>query len=367
MKELRKKTDYYWNHCTPKLDEDICHSIRNKTLQKIEAESASSFRRAKDPAKKRVFLRTASIAASAAILIIAFFSINHLSKDNTLNDIIASTEQIYEEENEQVTLIMSNSERIHLDSEALISYSVDGSFKVGLNTFPGEEKSEEAYNRLLVPKGKRSELRLSDGTKIWVNSGSKVIFPTVFKKNKREIYVDGEVYMEVAHDAGKPFFVNTEGFELKVLGTAFNIFAYKENSKREVALVNGKVSITDKNNKSINMVPNKLVSIENNRIIGEETIDAENYKAWVDKILILNGESLESILNRLNMMYNVRIVCDSSLKAEELYGKFNLNNDIEEILDYLKIMLPVSFYKENGIIHLTREEKKPMSNLIYLP
>ncbi|MDD4516306.1 FecR family protein [Massilibacteroides sp.] len=359
MKDKRKKIVYYWENCDPVGNEEITNSIRNKTLRKIEAESNLSPLPENKKSQKRI-LRTAiiSIAASAAILVAAVLSFNLLSKDTSFEEMIVSTEYLSTTENDQVTLVMSDLKTIHISSETQIAYSPDGSFKIGSEKPINQEETnfsaEKIYNRLIVPKGKRSELILSDGTKIWVNSGTKVIFPTVFKQDKREIYVDGEVYMEVAHNAKKPFYVNTEGFDIKVLGTAFNVFAYKENNAREVALVNGKVEITDGNNKSIEMIPNELVLFEKDNIIMKESVKAEDYKAWVNKILILNGEKLSAILNRLSLMYNTKINCDPSLSEEELYGKFDLNNNIEEVIDYLKIMLPISSYKENGTFYLQR-------------
>ncbi len=87
---------------------------------------------------------------------------------------------------------------------------------------------EHSFNQLIVPNGKRSTLALEDGTKMWINAGSRVIYPNKFKKNKREIYVDGEVYMEVARDEERPFVVKTNMLDVQVLGTSFNVMAYKK-------------------------------------------------------------------------------------------------------------------------------------------
>ena len=89
----------------------------------------------------------------------------------------------------------------------------------------------------------RSSLTFSDGTKIWVNSGSKVIYPVSFEKKKREIYVEGEVYLDVTHDTSWPFVVRTQQVDVKVLGTSFNVSAYKDDSNMQVTLVEGKVEV----------------------------------------------------------------------------------------------------------------------------
>lgn len=94
-----------------------------------------------------------------------------------------------------------------------------------------EDDIKEEYNQIIVPKGKRSQIVLADNSKIWINSGSKVIYPRAFEGKYREIYVEGEVYLNVTHDTSKPFIVNTSGFEVRVLGTSFNISAYKNRGK----------------------------------------------------------------------------------------------------------------------------------------
>lgn len=76
---------------------------------------------------------------------------------------------------------------------------------------------------MVIPRGKRSVLTFSDGSKVWVNAGTRVIYPTEFEKDKREIYVDGEIYIEVARDEERPFYVRTKDMNVRVLGTKFNV------------------------------------------------------------------------------------------------------------------------------------------------
>ena len=91
---------------------------------------------------------------------------------------------------------------------------------------------------MIVPKGRRaSHLVLEDGSKVWVNSGSTFRFPTTFEKNKREVYVDGEIYIEIAKDAERPFFVKTSEMSVRALGTRFNVMAYHDELAQSVVLV----------------------------------------------------------------------------------------------------------------------------------
>lgn len=102
-----------------------------------------------------------------------------------------------------------------MDNNAQVVYSATGQVQVNSNKL-AEDDSKEEYNQIIVPKGKRSQIVLADNSKIWINSGSKVIYPRTFEGKYREIYVEGEVYLNVTHDTSKPFIVNTSGFEVRV-------------------------------------------------------------------------------------------------------------------------------------------------------
>ena len=133
---------------------------------------------------------------------------------------------------DEVTLITSK-EQLNLDENAFIKYTKEG--KVAVNSQKVEEEKEEGgkvaeleeYDQLLVPAGKRAKIELSDGTLVTVNSQSKVIYPRRFKGETRTIYAQGEVFLEVAHDKKHPFIVEANGFNLRVLGTKFNISNYE--------------------------------------------------------------------------------------------------------------------------------------------
>lgn len=144
--------------------------------------------------------------------------------------------------------MVSDQKKIELDNNAQIVYSATGQVQVNSNKLVEDDIKEE-YNQIIVPKGKRSQIVLADNSKIWINSGSKVIYPRAFEGKYREIYVEGEVYLNVTHDTSKPFIVNTSGFEVRVLGTSFNISAYKNQEKAAVVLVEGSVNV--KTNKII--------------------------------------------------------------------------------------------------------------------
>lgn len=363
--EEQEKTRFFWEHCMPDIHPEINDSIQEKTFRKIEAEGERHSAAGRNPFKT-VVLTLTSIAASVAILFTSLHIYKEVSGQEDFKQIVAALESLPAEEAEEVTLVVSDKEQHTLQSDVQISYAPNGNVSVNSRELEPvkeeevkeieESSSSAAYNQLIVPKGKRSQLILSEGTKVWVNSGTKVVYPRVFNKKKREIYVEGEVYLEVTPDATRPFYVNTDGFEIKVLGTAFDVFAYKQMDVSKVALVKGSVEIIDREKRQMRMVPNELVLLEQNNITEKKTVDAADYIAWIGGVMILNGEHLSQLAERLSLLHGKRIICDSSLDNEQVYGKLDLRDNLDDIIDFIRSMIPLSVQEKDEVLYLTREK-----------
>ncbi len=111
--------------------------------------------------------------------------------------------------------------------------------------FKTDESVELVMNEMIAPNGQISEFILSDGTHVWLNSGTTIKFPSRFSNNKRDIYLEGEAYFEVTENKKMPFFVYSGKMVTKVLGTEFNVRAYSDNKNLETTLINGSVEIQD--------------------------------------------------------------------------------------------------------------------------
>lgn len=359
----KDKLSFFWEHCLPEDADDVTASVREKTLQKIKERTNSQVLPPKKKKLYRLSITIASIAASVAILLSIPHTLKMLSHQEDIKHVVAIMDILPLEETDDVVLVMSDQEKLELASDVKIAYTPEGSVSVNSEEFQSvkdiqnkeQGSSHKLYNQLIVPKGKRSQLLLSDGTKVWVNSGTKVIYPRVFSEKKREIYVDGEVYLEVTPDVKRPFYVNTEGFEVKVLGTSFDVFAYKQMPVSRVVLVNGSVEIKDNHNTQMKMIPNELVEFNQNSITEKRTVNAADYKAWIDGLMILNGDRLHLLAERLSLLFGTKIICDSSLDNEQVYGKLDLRDNLDEIIEYIKLMIPLSAREENGVIYLKRE------------
>lgn len=318
------KLDFLWNQCFPPETEET--DIWEKVQNKINADSTSVSHIKKSGKSIQWFsiMRYSLAAASVAMLIgITCFLLMNDEERHDLNKIAQSLQTEIPQDIKEVTLVVSDQKKIELDNNAQVTYSATGQVQVNSNKLT-EDDGKEAYNQIIVPKGKRSQIVLADNSKIWINSGSKVIYPRTFEGKYREIYVEGEVYLKVAHDASKPFIVNTSGFEVSVLGTSFNISAYKGQEKATVVLVEGSVNVKDQQNRHIKMAPNEKVELSQAGITGKAKVDARDYISWIDGIWTLQGESLKQVLQRLQDYYGQNIRCDAAVENEQMFGKLYL-------------------------------------------
>jgi hypothetical protein len=346
----------------PEQEQSVVDSISKKVFREIQKAAELSTMAVK---KKNAvyYLTVTSIAASIAVLLVwAGWQEVENFYPKSMKQIAIEMASMQLEETDDVLLLVSNTKKLQLTTGAQISYSSEGDISIisEKSMFLNEQKpgksNEDSYNQLLVPAGKRSQVQLSDGTRIWVNAATKVIYPRIFNDKKREIYVDGEVYLEVTPDKDRPFYVNTERFDVKVLGTSFDVFAYKHTSTNHVVLAEGAVEIEDIQNNQIRMFPDELVIIGKNGIKGKKAAHANDYKNWIDREMALNGDYLNQIVKRLSFWYGKEIVCDSLLNDGQLYGKLYLTENIYDMIDYIKLMIPLCAYEKEGIIYLKREK-----------
>lgn len=213
-------------------------------LKKVIAPAASH--------NKRIILWSASIAATIALVfgIVWMKNVDHTQEPN-IRYVAQLTNSNTENSNaKDIRLILSEEKQVTLEDkkETVISY-LNNEIKIDEEkTVPKNEAA--AFNQLITPYGKRGTLVLEDGTKIWLNARSRIIYPTQFSDHQREVFVEGEVYFDVTPDKKRPFIVKTDRINVQVLGTKFAISAYKEEKQSHVVLASGTVNVyTDQNKK----------------------------------------------------------------------------------------------------------------------
>ncbi|MDD2381079.1 MAG: FecR domain-containing protein [Mariniphaga sp.] len=238
---------------------------------------------------------------------------------------------------EEIALKKDNS-TIALNDSANQVIVNDSIFDLAQKSEAGNE--EFVMNEVIIPYGKKSELLLADGTKVWVNAGSRLAFPSKFTKSTREVYLEGEACFEVTRNDNQPFIVKTGNINVKVLGTHFNISAYPTDETIETILLKGSVAVErpgslGRRKNEIILKPNQKASFvkgEEKLSVSEES-DADFYIAWTYGWLKYNKESLLSVLRKVERYYNISIQLPSNYPGDDLItGKLDLKESLEEVM-----------------------------------
>lgn len=324
----------------------------SQIILRIEKEDRKSSR-------KIYLFRFYKITAVAAALLICFYISKRLYFTEQLDDLENYISQISDSihSSNQVQILLSETEKVDVDKDSIgITYTSNGEIRIDKDICrKGEEKQEalkEEFNQIIVPKGKSSFLTLSDGTTMNINSDTRVIYPRVFTGKQREIYVEGEIYLNVTKNKEKPFIVKTSKFEVEVLGTSFNVSAYKNEIQGEVVLVHGSVKLRDTRKNEIALKPNNLVTV-NGGIAGKvEYVNAEDYIAWTNGLMISHSETLAKIFQKLNRFYGSTIIVHPTVSAVLIDGKLDLKQSLPDLIRLISVAVPIDCQEKNGIYYI---------------
>lgn len=209
-----------------------------------------------------------------------------------------------------------------------------------------------------VEKGQKANIILPDGSKVWVNSDSKLVYGSRFTAKERILELEGEAYFEVAPDKNRPFIVETRDLSVKALGTSFDVKSYKEDNCVSTVLMTGKVEVWSENEK-LYLEPNQRILFDKStgKMEKSKVTDAAGFSSWMYNVLNFEEETFENIVRTLQRLYNTRIVFESeSLKKYRFTGSPG-NTSLESILQILSLTSPLSYEVKDSMIIL-RENKK---------
>ena len=196
------------------------------------------------------------------------------------------------------------------------------------------------YHKVVVPRGGEYNLKLADGTNVWMFAESEIRFPTRFEGNKREVYLSGEAYFEVHHDPVHPFYVKTKSLDVKVLGTSFNVKAYNNMEVVETSLVEGLVSVKD-NVLRPNM---QAVFHKNTGDFSYRKINGESYRLRKERVFVFDEERLDDILQEMARWYDFEIFYQNPEMADKRFGfKLEKYEHVDTLLDILELTGEVRF------------------------
>ncbi|QGY45213.1 DUF4974 domain-containing protein [Maribellus comscasis] len=198
-------------------------------------------------------------------------------------------------------------------------------------------------NEIVSPVGSRTSLELADGTKVWLNHGSKLLYPQNFEGKNRTVTLVGEGYFDVAHNPKKPFIVKTDRINVTALGTRFNVKAYSDDKTVSATLKSGKIEVKSSKNK-ITMKPNQHLKLGlNNEKFKVQNVDPEKYISWKDGKLIFEDDNIENIVKRLSRWYDVDIeIIDPEIKDLTYTATF-IDEPLFQILEMLAVVTPIKY------------------------
>ena len=250
---------------------------------------------------------------------------------------------------EGAILTLADGSRVVLDSlgDGLVA-TQNGSqviLKNGQVTYDGSGAAKAAmvYNTISTPRGRQYQLKLEDGTLVWLNAASSISYPTQFSGPERKVSITGEAYFEVASDKTKPFIVKTISDEIHVLGTSFNVNAYEDEKMVRTTLVSGRVKIGN-----IELNPGQAYS--KGKIIAA---NIEQDIAWKNGLFQFNNTPLETIMRQVGRWYNVDVVFVSGA-SREINGIIPRNLPLKSVLKILEVAGRVQFRIDDNKITVTQ-------------
>jgi len=225
----------------------------------------------------------------------------------------------------------------------LIPLLIGGIYMIVLNS-----NRSTTYAEIVSPQGARVQFTLPDGSKGYLNGGSKLKFPVNFSKN-RNISLSGEAYFEVAKNEKQPFTVQTKYIDVKVFGTKFDVCAYEDDLEVLTTLEEGSVSVFNKTKKTYTMLNPGEQNIVNS-ISGSmknTSVNTTLYTSWKEETLRFSNSPFDEVVKKMERWYGVNIILDKSLKYSENYTFTIRTESLRELLQLLSLTTPMSFKIDN--------------------
>ena len=208
-----------------------------------------------------------------------------------------------------------------------------------------ESNAYSATTHTVLTSTHKSEVTLPDGTIVWLNNNTKLIYPEVFSSTERSVYLEGEAYFKVEHNTRRPFVVEFEGGEIRVLGTSFNVKAYRGDDIVAVTLDEGRVVLDDRRGGRFELSPSEQLLYD--RRSGEGRIvrgaDAMRYSIWKDDVISFRDTPLAEVLETLSRWYDVRFETDGQPDRPISYTFATDNTLLDNVLREMELISPVRF------------------------
>lgn len=283
--------------------------------------------------KLQMYYRIKIVGSIAASLLIFFLSFHYIAENKEREE----RREIVAFNKSNPVLINEKGNRIALNesviNNTLSSVFLDSIYNGKSQNIATQKKNK--YNVLMIPRGAEFKLILADSTVVWMNSGSKIKYPTNFSGNNRKVFLEGEAYFQVKRNEHKPFIVYGNDFQVKVLGTRFNVSNYKDDDFSHVTLESGKVQINKGGVKKLLAPSEQAYMGKDNMIIRK--VNTGNFISWRGSNFIFQEETLENIMKKLSRWYDVEVFYETAeIRDIHLTCRILKYGNIEEVMALIK-------------------------------
>lgn len=351
--QLRSDLESYWNDIT------VESTGRDRLFEKIMQQAEEIGNAEKENATKVITIskRTATRrrwlnVAAAALFVIAGSTIWYLinmnsssaekqiiSKNNTDKELMPGSNR--------AILTLGDGSRIILDSANNGAISKQGNVTVikldngSLAYDKNNGKQEVMYNTISTPRGGQYKLELADGTNVWLNAESSLVYPTSFSGEERKVTLTGEGYFEVAHDATKPFHVVVGEMKVNVLGTHFNVNAYKDDGGVKTTLLQGSVDV-EANHQDLKIKPGQQAEAESGFVSLHNDVNLDAVMAWKNGNFLFDRAGIHTVMNQIKRWYDVDVEYRGNV-TEHFGGTISRNVNASELFKMLEMTGGVHF------------------------
>lgn len=279
--------------------------------------------------------------AAAAIFVLAiagYWLLHREQAPQKTGSLVADTSYLPGSNPAGVMLTLEDGSLVSLDSLQNGTVTLKGGTRVhinnGLLSYEGGG-DELAYNTISTPKGRQYQIRLPDGTQVWLNAGSSIRYPVRFAKGERQVFVTGETYLSVATDAKAPFRVDVNGkINVDVLGTEFNINAYENEPHIRTTLINGKIRLAG-GNRQVVLAPGQEAIAGDGQLV-TRTADVQKVIAWKEGVFHFDGASFPEMMREVERWYDVEVVYEGVIPALEFQGEISRSMKLADLLATLQ-------------------------------
>lgn len=283
----------------------------------------------------------------AAVIVLALFVVLFVSRSDKDKSAITDQAQVaIVPGTQKAILTLANGKKINLNQVSVGELANEGNvsirktssgqliYDLSKSGLPGQLTA--GNNTIETPKGGEYHVILPDGTLVWLNSASSLTFPTKFSGDNRNVTLKGEAYFEVAHNKKAPFHVHAKGSRVDVLGTHFNISAYDDDVDFITTLLEGSVSVSKNNRKSLLVPGQQSVVMDGSDNIAVRTVNVEEAMAWHNGYFRFNDEDIKSILKKISRWYDVEVEYRNTKQSQTLGGMSYRTKNLKDLLIQLE-------------------------------